>query len=414
MLPPAPARFSTTTCWPRSSPKAGATMRAVVSVPPPGSKPTTVVTGLAGYPCAVAPCAMPSAASAANTRFICILLVLAASEDRLSLFHEGAAAFGVILAREALLDPRGAGGCIVIALADLANDAFRRAHRERRVGSDHVAIGARRGLELRDRHHLVHEPHAQRLLRAELARGDHDLERARLADQIDQVLHRARAVAEAHLGGGNAEARVVRGNAQVAKIRDVEPAAEAVAADHGDGRLVELGEPCLRALADLLVARDRLRARALLLELRDVGARDERLVARAGEHHCPHVGVRGKVVERARHCLPHVERDRVAPLRVVEDEPADRALLAADETLRAHTTPCLRSSATSPSLYSSSRRISSVCWPISGVAVLSDAGVRESFTAWLRMRMRPSRGCSTSAAAPRCLTCGSANTSSIL
>src|SRR5437868_6911812 len=298
MLPPAPARFSSTTCWPRSSPKAGATMRAVVSVPPPGSKPTTVVTGLAGYPCAVAPCAMPSAASAANTRFICILLLVfvtsATLEHGLSLFHEGAAAFGVILAREALLDPRGAGGRIVIALADLANDAFRRAHGERRVGSDHVAIGARRGLELGDRHHLVHEPHAQRLLRAELARGDHDLERARPADQIDQVLHRARAVAEAHPRGGNAEARVVRGNAQVAKIRDVEPAAEAVAADHGDGRLVELGEPCLRALADLLVARDRLRARALLLELRDVGARDERLVARAGEHHCPHVGVRGK------------------------------------------------------------------------------------------------------------------------
>src|SRR5918992_3402599 len=49
MLPPAPARFSTTICWPSCSPSTGWRMRAVVSVPPPGSKPTTMVTGLFGY-----------------------------------------------------------------------------------------------------------------------------------------------------------------------------------------------------------------------------------------------------------------------------------------------------------------------------------------------------------------------------
>src|SRR5581483_6554508 len=187
MSPPAPARFSTITCWPSCSPSVFATMRAVVSVPPPGSKPTTMVMGLFGKFCAAAPCAMQSAASAASTRFICILLGFSAAlEDRLSLFHEGAAAFGVVLAREALLDPRGAGGGIVIAAAHLANDAFRRAHGERRVGGDHVAVGTRRGLELGRRHHLVHEPDAQRLGGAELPRGDHDLERARLAHQLDE------------------------------------------------------------------------------------------------------------------------------------------------------------------------------------------------------------------------------------
>src|SRR5919204_699007 len=197
MSPPAPARFSTTTCWPICSPRVLATMRAVVSVPPPGSKPTTIVIGLLGKFCAAAPYAMPSAASAASTRFISILLVLAALEDRLSLFHEGAAAFGVILAREALLHPRGAGGGIVIALGHLANDAFRRAHRQRRVGGDHVAVGARRGLELRHGYHLVHEPHRERLGGAELPRRDHDFPGIRGADDINQLLHRARAVAEA-------------------------------------------------------------------------------------------------------------------------------------------------------------------------------------------------------------------------
>src|SRR6185369_6945484 len=50
MLPPAPTRFSTTTGWPRRSARFVATMRAVRSVPPPGGKPTSMRTGLAGYP----------------------------------------------------------------------------------------------------------------------------------------------------------------------------------------------------------------------------------------------------------------------------------------------------------------------------------------------------------------------------
>src|SRR6476646_11027009 len=184
MSPPAPARFSTTTCCPMLSETLFARMRATVSVPPPGSKPTTMVIGLLGKPCAAAPWAIPASASAPIHRFMSILLVLTAFEDRFSLFHEGAAAFGVILAREALLHPRGAGGGIVVRLAHLANDAFRRAHGERRVGGDHVAVGARRRLELAHRHHLVHEAHLQRLRGAQLARGDHDLERARLAHQV--------------------------------------------------------------------------------------------------------------------------------------------------------------------------------------------------------------------------------------
>src|SRR5438046_746275 len=140
MLPPAPARFSTTTCWPRSSASAGAMMRAVVSVPPPGSKPTTVVIGFAGYePCATAaPLATSAAISTMN--LIYSSSWLAALENGLSLFHEGPAAFAVVVAVEAFLHPRLAGRGIVIARRDLADDAFRRAHGERRVGGDHFAV----------------------------------------------------------------------------------------------------------------------------------------------------------------------------------------------------------------------------------------------------------------------------------
>src|SRR5436190_17818929 len=131
MSPPAPARFSTTTCWPICSDRVFATMRAVVSVPPPGSKPTTVVMGFAGkLPCANAQADaapnMPSAATAAS----CFITssYLFALENGLSLLHERSAAFTVILAVEALLDPRLTGFEVVVGDAHLSDDAFRRAH----------------------------------------------------------------------------------------------------------------------------------------------------------------------------------------------------------------------------------------------------------------------------------------------
>jgi hypothetical protein len=167
----------------------------------------------------------------------------------------------------------------------------------------------------------------------ELARGDHDLARIGGADHIDQVLHRGGAVAEAHLRRRDAELRVVGGDAEVAQHRDVHAAAQAVAADHGDQRLVAAGELRRRALRQLFVALHRFRARALLLELRDVGARHERLVARAGEHDDPNLGIGLVLRKNLRNRFPHVDRHGVAPLRVVEDEPAHRAFLLRDDPL---------------------------------------------------------------------------------
>src|SRR6476646_1690762 len=55
MLPPAPALFSTMTCWPHSSERRAAAMRAAESAPPPGGKPTMIRTtrvGQAAVDCA--------------------------------------------------------------------------------------------------------------------------------------------------------------------------------------------------------------------------------------------------------------------------------------------------------------------------------------------------------------------------
>src|SRR5713226_9481954 len=102
-----------------------------------------------------------------------LLLALFALEYGLSLFHEGAPALGIVLAFEAFLHPRLAQRGVVILLRHLADDALRRAHGERRVGRDHVAVFARRLLELGDRHYLVHEAHVQRFGGAELPPRDH-------------------------------------------------------------------------------------------------------------------------------------------------------------------------------------------------------------------------------------------------
>src|SRR5712692_7412416 len=135
MLPPAPARFSTTTCCPRFSPIVLATIRATVSVPPPGSKPTTIVTGLLGkFACANALAAKAKAKKAE------INLMSSSLEHGLSLFHEGFPALGVILALEALPDPRLAERGVVILLHHLAHDALRGANGERRVGGDLGAV----------------------------------------------------------------------------------------------------------------------------------------------------------------------------------------------------------------------------------------------------------------------------------
>ena len=112
--------------------------------------------------------------------------------------------------------------------------------------------------------------------------------------------------------------------------RHRQAAADAVAADAGDRRLRELAEARIRDLADLVVVGDLLGRVARLLELRDVGARHEGLVAGAGDDDDADRRILLEVVEDDRDRLPHVGRGGVVLLRLVEDEPADRARLLRD------------------------------------------------------------------------------------
>src|SRR5256885_14008154 len=77
MFPPAPARFSTMMLCPMFSESFLTMMRAVMSAPPPGAKPTTMLTGRLGK----TPCASPNAGQA-NARTATRILGMISSWTR--------------------------------------------------------------------------------------------------------------------------------------------------------------------------------------------------------------------------------------------------------------------------------------------------------------------------------------------
>src|SRR5262245_29623286 len=68
-MPPAPAMFSITICWPRLSPTRGAISRAPTSTGPPAANGTTSVMGRAGQSCAEAAGIAPASAQATSSAF---------------------------------------------------------------------------------------------------------------------------------------------------------------------------------------------------------------------------------------------------------------------------------------------------------------------------------------------------------
>src|SRR6266568_8225881 len=162
--------------------------------------------------------------------------ILSADKVRLALLHERPTALDVVLAgetfgNEAIAESKVAVGRI---LEQLADDAFDRVNRQRRVPCDRLGILLDEGLQLARRHHLIDEAHAQRLLGAVVARREENLLGGRRADEIGEAANALDAVAEAELGGRHAEFRILRADAQIAGRRHRDAAADAPALDHRD------------------------------------------------------------------------------------------------------------------------------------------------------------------------------------
>src|SRR4029453_2028112 len=253
-------------------------------------------------------------------------------ELRPALFHEGRAAFDVVLGGEALLHQRRRPGEIRLAIEprQLLDGALRRMHGERRVLANALAVVVHIGVELGIRHDAVDQAHAECLLSAEQAAGKEDLLGIGRPDDVHQSLDAGRTVAQTKPGRRYAELAVVRGDADVAGQRHRDAAADAEAPDARDRGLGALAQPRVGDLADLVVVGHLLGRRARLLELRDVGARDEGLVPCPGDNYDADHRILLELVDDDRDRLPHVRRGRIALGRLVEDELADRAHLLGD------------------------------------------------------------------------------------
>ena len=106
----------------------------------------------------------------------------------------------------------------------------------------------------------VHETDAIRLFGFDRAPGQDHVQRARLADHARQPLRAAVTGDEAELDLGQAHFRVARGDAERARERKLEAAAERVAVDDGDRRhrqAVELREGRLAELRPALLLGER-------------------------------------------------------------------------------------------------------------------------------------------------------------
>src|SRR4029077_12986995 len=101
----------------------------------------------------------------------------------------------------------------------------------------------------------------------------------------------------ADVAGGTAEGGLVGADAQMAAGREPQAAADAIAADHGDGRLRKLVDAGIGRFRLGAIGARRFEIGALALAPPKGAAGDESLAASAGYDHDKDVVVGGEVVE---------------------------------------------------------------------------------------------------------------------
>src|SRR5690606_10211768 len=187
--------------------------------------------------------------------------------------------------------------------------------------------------------HVVHQPDAQRLRRAIAAAEEHDLPGTRMAHGLDEPLVALHVVREAELCRRNGELGRGAAIAQVAGKGDLEAAAHAEAVDHGEGGLARALDRVEYLVEQAVVRRHGGAFGAVALELGDVRAGSEGLLAGAAEHDAAYRRIGVESLHGGTHGAPHRTADGIAPRDVVENDPADRALALDDHAPFAHALP---------------------------------------------------------------------------
>src|SRR5262249_33146021 len=124
-----------------------------------------------------------------------------------------------------------------------------------------------------------------------------------------------------------------RANAHVATKCKPDATADTVAADHCDGRFGKIVERIVRTIDRGVVAVDAFLGRTFLFEFGNVSARDEGLATGAGDDDNANVLVVLEFLEKTRRCLPHLQRNSIVALRIVEGQIADLAFLAREHLI---------------------------------------------------------------------------------
>ncbi len=143
---------------------------------------------------------------------------------------------------------------------------------------------------------LIDDAEAFRLLRRHVATADDHVERRFRADQPRQPLGPAASGDDADQHFGQADLGARHGDAIVGGERDLESAAQRIAVDRGDHRLLAGVEGVVRALAQ--------HRRRAVAEGADIGAGDK-AAARADQHHRPNRRVGVAALDRLDDALGH-------------------------------------------------------------------------------------------------------------
>src|SRR5680860_331040 len=165
---------------------------------------------------------------------------------------------------------------------------------------------------------------------------------------------------------------------------------------------------CLESVEDRAVVVEKLPygLRGQVGLLAEICTGTERPLPSPREHQAPDGVVGFHIGEGRKNVRPHLGGDDVEA-RVVQGKYGD---VPSSQKLRGRghpSTPSARSAAISCAPTPSSWRTSSVCWPRSGAAETTFAGVSDNFTTGPSARSVPNLGCSTSTTMSRAMACGS-------
>jgi len=133
-------------------------------------------------------------------------------------------------------------------------------------------------------HDAIHQALVLRLLGAEHAALEQDLQRRGAADEVDQPFHLAVADHQSELRDRDPEAAGGAADAQVALRDDLETSSDADPVDHGDDRMPASGDRAHGRLEHLAVFLRDSRVLARCFEFRDVGPGGKGLLAGAAYH----------------------------------------------------------------------------------------------------------------------------------